>query len=913
MVDRVGQQLGHYRLLRVLGQGSFAAVYLGEHQYLERPAAIKVLHVRMEPGKQEAFRREARTIAQLSHPHIIGVHDFGIEDQTPYLAMEYTPNGTLRARHPSGSRLSFEQIISYVKQIASALDYAHTQYVIHRDVKPENILLNAKHELVLSDFGLAVAQPLLNSLSTQNLAGTPLYMAPEQIRGKPCAASDQYALGVIVYEWLCGEVPFRGTLYEVLDQHLNAPPPGLCERLPQLPQAAEDAVLGALAKDPQHRFPTVQDFATVLSETFFATQSLALNGSFEHRIRDEVTHFVSTSEPSEQDSTDGVSQPRLKVVKSAEEKPEQILSTSSQLPMPGQTTSKTVRSSLAQTNRQRLLRRVRSFWITGVLEQSLHGAALMALGLEKQPDAVANPWHLVVQQPDTAPCSLPEGTRITQVYDDADGELLILGAPGAGKTTLLLELARDLLERAEQDEQHPMPVLFNLSSWAMKPQSLVDWLIEELSTKYQVPRKLGQALVTTDQILPLLDGLDEVATKDRGACIEAINAYRQEHGLLPLAVCSRSADYLAQTTRVLLRSAVVVQPLSGQQIENYLRSAGPQVEALLMALRQDSDLQELATTPLMLNLLLLAYQGMSRQEIAPLGTLLAKQQQVFATYVQRMLHRQGTQDNYTSQQTMHWLAYLARQMKQENQTEFYIEGIQPSWLEKSGVRRLYFTLITGFLGALFAALIAGIVSGILSTWTSYLLRWVLSEYSPQKWHSSDLMYIWGHWLFSRVLPNLYSVLSTAIGGLLVGLVGGLLVGLAGGLLVGLLNIRETKIKPLGVIIWSWETLSRDVVVSLLIGCLCIFLIGCGFLTGLVGNPVGVLITREVSTQSVAVVAICPPGSCTTAIPAPSSPSALKEFQSVLKSLLSSQLISGVIFGFVGGLVSGFLGGKRNDY
>jgi serine/threonine protein kinase len=203
MLDQVGQQYGNYRLLRLLGAGSFAAVYLGEHQYLERPAAVKVLHVQMESQGHAAFLREARTIARLDHPHIVRVLDFGIQDQKPYLVMEYTANGTLRTRHPKGTRLSLEQIVTYVKQIASALDYAHAQHVIHRDVKPENILLNAKGEIVLSDFGIAVVQNTLDTLSSgQNMAGTPLYMAPEQIQRHPCPASDQYALAVMVYEWL---------------------------------------------------------------------------------------------------------------------------------------------------------------------------------------------------------------------------------------------------------------------------------------------------------------------------------------------------------------------------------------------------------------------------------------------------------------------------------------------------------------------------------------------------------------------------------------------------------------------------------------------------------------------------------------------------------------------------------------
>ena len=132
----------------------------------------------------------------------------------------------LCARHPKGTRLSLEHIVHYVKQIASALDYAHQQRVIHRDVKPENMLLTANNEVMLSDFGISVVHRSIDSPSigstdshsTQHPAGTPIYIAPEQIQGNPCAASDQYALGILVYEWLCGEPPFRGSLFEVFSQ-----------------------------------------------------------------------------------------------------------------------------------------------------------------------------------------------------------------------------------------------------------------------------------------------------------------------------------------------------------------------------------------------------------------------------------------------------------------------------------------------------------------------------------------------------------------------------------------------------------------------------------------------------------------------------------------------------------------------
>jgi predicted NACHT family NTPase len=140
-------------------------------------------------------------------------------------------------------------------------------------------------------------------------------------------------------------------------------------------------------------------------------------------------------------------------------------------------------------------------------------------------------------------------------------------APGAGKTTLLLTLAQDLLIRAAQDPEQSIPVVFPLSSWAEQRRSLAAWLVDALNEQYDVPRKTGQAWVDTDQILPLLDGLDEVAPAHRAACVEAINAFRQEHGLLPLVVCSRSTEYEASGLQLRLQGAMVVQPLTRVQVQ----------------------------------------------------------------------------------------------------------------------------------------------------------------------------------------------------------------------------------------------------------------------------------------------------------------------------------------------------------
>src|SRR5579875_497767 len=266
MQDRVGEQFGHYRLVHLLGTGGFAEVYLGEHVYLNTQAAIKVLQTCLEAGEQENFLNEARMIARLIHPHIVRVLDFGVEQGILYLIMDYAPNGTLRQRFPRGIPQSPLTILPYIKQIASALDYAHEQHLIHRDVKPENMLLNSNDEVVLSDFGIALILRSTHFDGLQEVYGTATYMAPEQIEGKAQLASDQYALGIVMYEWLSGQVPFHGSFTELCSQQLFASPPPLHEKVPAISPAIEAIIDKVLAKNPQNRYPTVEAMASAFEE-----------------------------------------------------------------------------------------------------------------------------------------------------------------------------------------------------------------------------------------------------------------------------------------------------------------------------------------------------------------------------------------------------------------------------------------------------------------------------------------------------------------------------------------------------------------------------------------------------------------------------------------------------------------------
>ncbi len=277
MASSIEQRLGNYHLTRLLGRGGFANVYYGEHIYLKTPAAIKVLNVQITHNEHEKFLTEARIAAKLTHPHIISILEFGVENDTPYLVMDYAARGTLRQRYPKATRLTPAQVVPYLKQIASALQYTHDQRLIHRDIKPENMLLGSNDDLLLSDFGIAVVvQNIEKPGSEQQVVGTIAYMAPEQLRGDPGPACDQYALGAVIYEWLCGDPPFYGSFTEVAVQHALVPPLSLSKRSPEIPATVDEVVMIALAKDPQSRFKSITAFATAFEQACQVEQAAHL-------------------------------------------------------------------------------------------------------------------------------------------------------------------------------------------------------------------------------------------------------------------------------------------------------------------------------------------------------------------------------------------------------------------------------------------------------------------------------------------------------------------------------------------------------------------------------------------------------------------------------------------------------------
>lgn len=523
-----------------------------------------------------------------------------------------------------------------------------------------------------------------------------------------------------------------------------------------------------------------------------------------------------------------------------------------------QTTQDRKKSTPENQNRHRMLAKVRAYWINGVLEQSLHGAALMTLGMHEQPDAVADPWRLILYQLGRTERALPSGTRITQVYDNVGGELLILGEPGSGKTTLLLELARDLLDRANRDDNHPIPVVLNLASWSIKRQALTKWLVEELNVKYQVPRKLSQSWVDADMILLLLDGLDEVSREYREACVNTINSFRQEHGLVSIVVCSRSTEYLSLMRHLLLQGAVVVEPLTNEQIEDYLSSAGGKLAAIQRAFKEDKLIQELATTPLMLSVMTLAYQDISVESFVMPDTLTTRRKEVFATYVQRMLIRRKTKRHYEQKQTLHWLTWLARQLTKHNQTEFYLERMQFDWLQESNPLRFYLIIIVGLIFGSFSGLmygfifalnfgqstkfkpLTGVICGLLIglfNWFIYVLlnsmifglyskldTWIpsISRFvfllnilrALNKFLNDKFVYgvIFG--LLNAIFIGLIIIVNNSITSPNAGFVFGGINGMCFGVGYGIIGKLNTEIQPAEIFTWSWRSVRQNIVKSL---------------------------------------------------------------------------------------------------
>jgi serine/threonine-protein kinase len=271
--ELIGITLGHCVIRAVLGQGGMASVYRAYQENLDREVAIKVLpaHFASDHAFVERFKLEARSMARLSHPNIVTVHDAGEDNSRLYIVMAYIPGGTLKQR--MGRPMDLREVTHFIKDVAGALSYAHERGIIHRDVKPVNVLLDSDQRGVLSDFGIVKVMTASDNLTRVGAGvGTPEYMSPEQCRGGAVdARTDIYALGVMLYEMLTGRTPFVADNFTALAHaHIYEPVPPPAQLNPRISPAVQAVVLKALAKDPSQRFQQATDMALTLDQAVAA-------------------------------------------------------------------------------------------------------------------------------------------------------------------------------------------------------------------------------------------------------------------------------------------------------------------------------------------------------------------------------------------------------------------------------------------------------------------------------------------------------------------------------------------------------------------------------------------------------------------------------------------------------------------
>ncbi len=283
--DLSGVTLGNYRVLNPIGHGGMAVVYKGYQATLDRYVAIKVMSHTIAEDQTfiERFQREASSVARLRHQNLVQMLDFGVYDDISYMVMEYIEGDTLKARlqtlRAANERMPLPEIVEIIQDVAAAMDYAHAHGIVHRDIKPANIMLRPEERLaaltgavpftaVLTDFGVARMLEGVQITGSGATIGTPDYMSPEQAQGQSAGPSaDIYALGIVLYEMLTGELPFTAdSPVAVLLKHLQAHPPLLVDTAPELPPGIDMILTRALAKEPQKRYPTAGQLATELAE-----------------------------------------------------------------------------------------------------------------------------------------------------------------------------------------------------------------------------------------------------------------------------------------------------------------------------------------------------------------------------------------------------------------------------------------------------------------------------------------------------------------------------------------------------------------------------------------------------------------------------------------------------------------------
>ena len=455
-----------------------------------------------------------------------------------------------------------------------------------------------------------------------------------------------------------------------------------------------------------------------------------------------------------------------------------------------------------------LLNRVKEFWVDGVFKQSLYHEVLISLGKRPMDESVEPPWNSTIDLPKQRQRLSLSNTRIETVFD-ATGLLLILGEPGSGKTTTLLELLSTLITRAETNPKERIPIVLNLSSWK-KPQTLEEWIADKMSSAYRVPTKLARTWLAKGYLIPLLDGLDEVKAGQQTDCVEAINAYLTQFEPPGLVVCSRLMEYQWLPERLKLNGAICIEPLSQQQVDAYFAAIGTEFESLRRAIQQDTALQELTQSPLILNIMSMAYQSAGADSFSDeKQSVEIRRSQIFAAYVDKMFQRkEALGPVFPKEKVIIWLSGLARQMTAQSQSVFFVENLQPSGLDSWKQRLAYrgiASLVFGFIFGLMFFLVFGIFIDIKTGLFAELSSGLIAALAIGLSFRSDSS-IKNGIVCTLTFGLLFGLLGGAVANDLIkyldiGLFFGAIVGLIASVGIGTLNC----IKTVETINWSWKS------------------------------------------------------------------------------------------------------------
>lgn len=378
------------------------------------------------------------------------------------------------------------------------------------------------------------------------------------------------------------------------------------------------------------------------------------------------------------------------------------------------------------------------------LDHSLLDRVYMILDKEENPEQV-EPLYAIDVKTGTKSKSKLENTSIIDVFDREEiaGKLFIFGEPGSGKTTELVKLAQKLVQRAMKDEQEPIPVLFNLSSWKKDNQSLKNWLVQELRgvkdgilrrIKYGIGEDIARKLVQEQAIIPLLDGLDELAAPRQPKCVEKINQFLSGWSTA-VVVCSREEEYNLYEEQLELHNAVKLLPLTEEKVFQFLEDTGNR--DLWEDIQGDRELQELVTKPLFLTILVLSVQEIALEQWKGFSSQEERLHYLFEAYIRRMFKRPYEGKNQPQEEeTRRWLGWLAQRLIEENQTEFFINNIAPYWLTPREIE--FGELIYGFISRLIYwfsfrftfQLIFGLIFGLIYVLIYVvMLGWMLRQLS----------------------------------------------------------------------------------------------------------------------------------------------------------------------------------------